>query len=189
MDAILESWKSFIEKRCEVTGIDYNVKQNQKLKNYINHNLDDGLPEINYDHFDYILILDVIEHLKDPENFFVELKEKLKNNSKAKVLISTPNIAFFIMRFMLLFGKFNYGSRGILDKTHTRLFTFSSFSSLVRQSDYNVLKTFGVPAPFRLAIGENLLSKFLETFNILLIKLSKKLFSFQIFLVINLIHL
>ena len=174
-----------IEKKCEVTGIDYNVKQNQKLKNYINHNLDDGLPEINYDHFDYILILDVIEHLKDPENFFVELKEKLKNNSKAKVLISTPNIAFFIMRFMLLFGKFNYGSRGILDKTHTRLFTFSSFSNLVRQSDYNVLKTFGVPAPFQLAIGENFLSRFLETLNILLIKLSKKLFSFQIFLVIK----
>ena len=46
------------------------------MKNYINHNLDNGLPEINYDQFDYILILDVIEHLKDPENFFVELKEK-----------------------------------------------------------------------------------------------------------------
>ena len=89
------------------------------------------------------------------------------------------------MRFMLLFGKFNYGSRGILDKTHTRLFTFSSFSNLVRQSDYSVLKTFGIPAPFRLAIGENFLSKFLETFNILLIKLFKKLFSFQIFLVIK----
>ena len=131
------------------------LNKNQKLKNYINHNLNDGLPEINYDQFDYILILDVIEHLKDPENFFVELKEKLKNNSKAKVLISTPNIAFFIIRLMLLFGKFNYGSRGILDKTHTRLFTFSSFSNLVKQSDFNVLKTFGIPAPFQLAIGEN----------------------------------
>ena len=76
MDAILEKLGSLlIEKKCEVTGIDYNVKQNQKLKNYINHNLDDGLPEINYDQFDYILILDVIEHLKDPENFFVELKK------------------------------------------------------------------------------------------------------------------
>ena len=81
------------------------------MKNYINYNLDDGLPEINYDQFDYILILDVIEHLKNPENFLVELKKKLKNNSKAEVLISTPNIAFFVMRFMLLFGKFNYGSR------------------------------------------------------------------------------
>ena len=107
----------FIKKNCEVTGIDYKVNQNQKLKNFIEQNLDDGLPEINYDQFDYVLILDVIEHLKDPESFLIELNKKLKNNLKVKVLISTPNIAFFIMRLMLLIGNFNYGSRGILDKT------------------------------------------------------------------------
>lgn len=174
-----------IEKKCEVTGIDYNIKQSQRLKNYVNYNLDDGLPEINYDQFDYILILDVIEHLKDPENFLVELKKKLKNNSEAKVLISTPNIAFFVMRIMLLFGKFNYGSRGILDKTHTRLFTFSSFLNLIKQSDFSISKIFGIPVPFQLAIGKNFLSKLFERFNILLIALSKRLFSFQIFLVIK----
>ena len=175
----------FIKKNCEVTGIDYKVNQNQKLKNYIEQNLDNGLPEINYDQFDYVLILDVIEHLKDPESFLIELKKKLKNNLKVKVLISTPNIAFFIMRLMLLIGNFNYGSRGILDKTHTRLFTFSSFSSLVKQSDFNILKTYGVPAPFQLAVGRNSLSKFFEKLNVLLIKLSKRLFSFQIFLEIK----
>ncbi len=174
-----------IEKKCEVTGIDYNIKQNQKLKNYINYNLDNGLPEINYDEFDYVLILDVIEHLKSPENFLIELKKKLKNNSKVKILISTPNIAFVIMRLMLLFGKFNYGTRGILDKTHTRLFTFSSFSNLVKQSDFNILKIIGIPAPFQLAIGGNFFSKFLEILNIFLIKLLKGLFSYQIFLVIK----
>ena len=89
------------------------------------------------------------------------------------------------MRLMLLIGNFNYGSRGILDKTHTRLFTFSSFSSLVRQSDFNILKTYGVPAPFQLAVGRNSLSKFFEKLNVLLIKLSKRLFSFQIFLEIK----
>ena len=174
-----------IEKECEVTGIDYNVRQNQKLKDYVEHNLDNGLPEMNYDKFDYILILDVIEHLKDPENFFIELKKKLNNNSKVEILISTPNIAFFIMRLMLLFGKFNYGSRGILDKTHTRLFTFSSFSNLVKQSDFSILRTSGISAPYQLAIGKNFLSKFFETINLLLIKISKRLFSFQIFLVIK----
>ena len=109
----------------------------------------------------------------------IELKKKLKNNLKAKVLISTPNIAFFIIRLMLLIGNFNYGSRGILDKTHTR------FSNLVRQSDFSILKTYGVPAPFQLAVGSNFLSKFFEKLNILFIKLSKRLFSFQIFLEIK----
>ncbi len=89
------------------------------------------------------------------------------------------------MRLMLLFGKFNYGSRGILDKTHTRLFTFSSFSNLVKQSDFSILRTSGISAPYQLAIGKNFLSKFFETINLLLIKISKRLFSFQIFLVIK----
>ena len=43
----------FIKKNCEVTGIDYKVNQNQKLKNYIEQNLDNGLPEINYDPVSY----------------------------------------------------------------------------------------------------------------------------------------
>ncbi len=175
----------FAKKNCEVTGIDLQVSENQKIKNFITQNLDDGLPEIDYDDFDYILLLDVIEHLKNPENFMIKLKNKLKNNSKAKILISTPNIAFFVIRFMLLFGKFNYGSRGILDKTHTRLFTFSSFSNLVNQSDFTVLNTHGVPAPFQLAIGNNFFSKLLTKINVFLIKLSKRLFSFQIFLIIK----
>ena len=89
------------------------------------------------------------------------------------------------MRIMLLFGKFNYGSRGILDKTHTRLFTFSSFLNLIKQSDFSISKIFGIPVPFQLAIGKNFLSKLFERFNILLIALSKRLFSFQIFLVIK----
>ena len=86
---------------------------------------------------------------------------------------------------MLLFGKFNYGSRGILDKTHTRLFTFSSFSNLIKQSDFGISKIYGIPAPFQLAIGENFFSKLFEKLNILLIALSKKMFSFQIFFVIK----
>ena len=175
----------FAKKNCEVIGIDLQISENQKIKNFITQNLDDGLPEIDYDDFDYILLLDVIEHLKNPENFMIKLKNKLKNNLKAKILISTPNIAFFVMRFMLLFGKFNYGSRGILDKTHTRLFTFSSFANLVNQSDFTILNTHGVPAPFQLAIGNNFFSKLFIKINVFLIKLSKRLFSFQIFLIIK----
>ena len=32
---------------------------------------------------------------------------------------------------MLLFGQFNYGKKGILDATHTRLFTFRSLDELL----------------------------------------------------------
>ena len=34
----------------------------------------------------------------------------------------------------MLFGQFNYGKRGILDMTHTRLFTFRSFRRLLEEA-------------------------------------------------------
>ena len=71
----------------------------------------------------------------------------------AQAVVSTGNVAFIIVRLMLLLGQFNYGKRGILDLTHTRLFTFATFSRLFEQSGFDVLEMRGVPAPFPLAVG------------------------------------
>ena len=60
---------------------------------------------------------------------------------------------------MLLFGSFNYGKKGILDKTHTRLFTFSSFKKLVGYN-FEILETKGIPAPFPLVFKINCLEKY-----------------------------
>ena len=56
---------------------------------------------------------------------------------------------------MLLLGHFNYGRKGILDRTHTRLFTFNSLRELFEQTGYKVLEMRGIPAPFprSLAMG------------------------------------
>ena len=148
-------------KNCKVTGIDvFDKNQIKELDNYIKSDLNDSLPELNYEELDYILILDVIEHLKDPELFMSRLKKKLKYNEKVIILISTPNVAFIVIRLMLLIGMFNYGSRGILDRTHMRLFTFSSFNNFIEQSNFKIRKIYGIPAPFELALGNNIISKF-----------------------------
>jgi hypothetical protein len=82
---------------------------------------------------------------------------------------------------MLLLGQFNYGKKGILDATHTRLFTFRSIRELFRQSGYRVLEMRGVPAPFPKALGDNALSRLLLRLNSMLIRLSRGLFAYQIF--------
>ncbi len=82
---------------------------------------------------------------------------------------------------MLLLGQFNYGKRGILDISHTRLFTFSSLRALFEQAGFEVLRTQGIRAPYPLAIGNNLTSKFLLSLNTALIRISRGLFSYQIF--------
>jgi Methyltransferase domain len=132
--------------------------------------------------FDYVLMMDVVEHLSSPEQFVHRLREALKF-SQAKVIVSTGNIGFIITRLMLLLGQFNYGKRGILDITHTRLFTFSSLHRLFEQCGFRVLETRGVPAPFPLALGNTRLSRLLLRLNHLAIRISKGLFSYQIFIV------
>ena len=168
------------KKNCNVVGIDKTNNDNKDLHEFIFHDLNLGVPSIDYSKYDYILILDLIEHLNNPEKFLKDLKDKLKNNNKAKIVITTPNIAFIIIRVMLFFGQFNYGKRGILDKTHTRLFTYTTLKRLVIQSDFLLVSSKGIPAPYPLAIGENFFSKCLTNLNLLLIKISKSLFSYQI---------
>ena len=101
---------------------------------------------------------------------------------RPEIIISTANIAFLITRFMLFFGHFNYGRRGILDRTHTRLFTFESLNELLEQAGYKIMEVRGVPAPYPRALGGNSLSRALIAINQVLIKLSPGLFSYQIFI-------
>jgi len=79
------------------------------------------------------------------------------------------------------YGQFNYGKKGILDATHTRLFTFRTLIDLLKQSGYNIFEVRGIPAPFPLAIGNNFISRFLLRVNQALLHVSKGLFSYQIF--------
>ena len=80
---------------------------------------------------------------------------------RPEVMITTANIGFAVTRLMLLFGQFNYGKKGILDATHTRLFTFRSLHELLDQSGYKVLEVRGIPAPFPKALGTNIVSSLL----------------------------
>lgn len=169
------------KKNCNVIGIDNSLNCKNTNVKYLNHNLNLGLPDLEYENLDYIVFLDVIEHLHDPEFFLDNLYSKIKKNEKIEIFISTPNISFIIMRFMLLLGYFNYGKKGILDKTHTRLFTFDSFKKTIENSNFKIESIKGIPAPIPLAIGENLISKILIKFNDILIKLWRRMFSYQIF--------
>ncbi len=118
-------------KQCTVDGIDTTVAVEPGLNEFYLHDLNAGLPQLEFEKYDYVLMLDVIEHLARPETFLDQLRQAFGSNPDAEILISTANIGFFIPRLMLLIGQFNYGRRGILDMTHTRLYTFSSFERVV----------------------------------------------------------
>ena len=170
------------QKQCYVAGVDIIAPEPGLLDTFYAHDLNRGLPDIRFEDYDYTLLLDVIEHLQQPDDFLVAMRSAVARNPKAEILISTGNVAFIVVRLMLLMGQFNYGKRGILDLTHGRLFTFGSFRRSLEQAGFVILETKGVPAPFPLAIGDNAASRFLLTVNRLLIALARGLFAYQIFM-------
>lgn len=171
-----------VAKGCRVTGMDQYVPNVSPVDgvHFIEWNLDREEFPVDVSKFDQIMMLDIIEHLKEPERFMDELRFAALCK-RPEVIITTANIGFFITRLMLLAGQFNYGRKGILDATHTRLFTFRSLSELLDQAGYKLLEIRGIPAPFPKAIGNNWFSRLFVRANELLIRLSKGLFAYQIF--------
>ena len=169
------------EKRCYVTGVDTNPVKDGTLDEFRIWDLNKGVPAIEADQYEAVVMLDVIEHLNRPESFLEELRQRLSVNPSIELIISTGNVGFFITRAMLLMGQFNYGKRGILDMTHTRLFTFGSLKRALKQAGFDILETRGVPGPYPLAIGDNRVSRILLSINRLLIPFWRGLFAYQIF--------
>jgi 2-polyprenyl-3-methyl-5-hydroxy-6-metoxy-1,4-benzoquinol methylase len=173
--------RELVRKGCQVTVVDEREPDMGEGVPVVRQDLDDP-PQFDPKRYDYLLLLDVIEHLKQPEVFLDRMRAKVDWAPKTLVL-TTPNIAFVVQRLMLLFGQFNYGKAGVLDFTHTRLFTFRSLQRLLVDAGFRIIEVRGVPAPFPKVLGEGLLGKAAVRANLALIRLSKTLFSYQIFVV------
>jgi SAM-dependent methyltransferase len=131
--------------------------------------------------YDQVFLLDIVEHLDEPERFLEELRFAARRH-RPEVVIAAANVGFILTRLRLLLGQFNYGRRGVLDRSHRRLYTFGSLRTLLEQSGYRVLEVRGVPAPFQLKAGNGWLSRWLLRCNEGLLRLSRGLFSYQIFM-------
>lgn len=170
------------KKGCFVAGIDRNplvIKENYDI--YYQRDLDFIEFDFDMQNYDHVLLLDIIEHLSFPEFFLDKLRLRF-GLKQPKIIITVPNIGFFINRLQLLLGNFNYGKEGILDKTHKRLFTFSTIKKNCRQSGYIIEKVRGIPAPFPKALGNNFFGYLLLHINRGLIALWRGLFAYQIYL-------
>jgi glycosyltransferase involved in cell wall biosynthesis len=176
--------REFVKKGCRVTGIDRLIAHDPVPAGdarFIRWDLDRGEFPVDVSEYDQIFLLDIIEHLKEPARFMDELRFAALCK-RPEVVLTTANIGFAATRLMLLLGQFNYGSRGILDSTHTRLFTFASIRALLQQSGYKILEMRGIPAPFPKALGNTVLARTLLRINSALITLFPRLFSYQVFI-------
>jgi glycosyltransferase involved in cell wall biosynthesis len=129
--------------------------------------------------FDAVFALDVLEHMKVPERAARQIFAVMKPGGK--LYASTGNIAFWPIRAMLFLGLFNYGRRGILDLTHTRLFTVPSFQRLLRDAGFRIdsARCFGPPIE-DLSRGHSGLLRLMDRTSSLLARAWPRMFGYQI---------
>ena len=169
-------------KNCLVQGIDIIHKRFVKIKNYQRRDLNTlKFKKLN---FDYVLLLDILEHLDSPEKFLKRIKDNILHK-KNILIISVPNIANIAIRLMLLFGKFNYTERGILDKTHKKFYTLDSIKKTITKEGFFVKKVYYIPIPFPLFVKNQYLSVMLMYIYNIFTQFFGSLFSYQFLLIVR----
>ena len=99
--------------------------------------------------FDAVVCADVLEHFARPEMLLECVRAWLKNGGV--LFASIPNVANISVRLALLFGRFRYADRGILDRTHVTFFTLASAKDLLERSGFRIRAVEATAMPYELA--------------------------------------
>lgn len=86
---------------------------------------------------DFVILGDVIEHLKEPDIFMSKLNKIISDSTL--LIVSIPNIQYYETFLQLLSGHFPRRERGVFDKTHLRWFTNKEFRKMVGK-EYDIVK-------------------------------------------------
>ncbi|MCP5042180.1 MAG: glycosyltransferase [bacterium] len=169
------------ERGVEVTGVDLVEPPQGCLDHFEKADLGEPLPLDALD-TDMVLMLDVIEELSSPEQFLLDLRNRsralLPGQEAPLVVVVTPNVAFISNRIALLFGRFNYTDRGILDIQHRRLFNRVALRRTLGDCGYVIEKLLPVGIPWEAVIGGRL-GRFLQRTTNLLARIWPSAFAFQ----------
>lgn len=88
-------------------------------------------------YFDSLLMSEVIEHLRDPWGTILRLRSHLKPG--AWVIAGSPNVAHHSVLRMLINGRWDYSSEGVMDRTHLRWFTPRTYRELFEGCGFDVI--------------------------------------------------
>jgi 2-polyprenyl-3-methyl-5-hydroxy-6-metoxy-1,4-benzoquinol methylase len=138
--ATLRWVKTFFPK-AETTGVELNPEMLGELQENADvaliGDIDACLPKLKT--YNLILLLDVLEHLKDSTGTLQKLSRLLE--PEGRVIVSVPNLAHFSVSLpLLLKRRFDYQDAGILDRTHLRFFVEDTAIKLLNDANLIVRK-------------------------------------------------
>jgi len=79
--------------------------------------------------FDYVVFADVLEHVPDPEAVVRRYLPYL--SSGGRVVVSVPNMRFYLVLLRLGSDRWAYTDSGVRDRTHLRIFTRRSLLAML----------------------------------------------------------
>jgi 2-polyprenyl-3-methyl-5-hydroxy-6-metoxy-1,4-benzoquinol methylase len=85
-----------------------------------------------------MMLLDVVEHLLQPQELLACLSAWALENSSPMLMVSVPNVAHFDIAFRLLCGRWIPTETGLLDSTHIRFFTEETLANLFERTGWEV---------------------------------------------------
>ena len=127
-------------QECIVNGVEVDEGAIEEAKKNLDNvsaaNLDDPCASKYGKKYDCLVFADILEHLQNPWGVF--LQETLRLEDHGTIIISLPNIANDLIVSDLQKGLFRYAKAGILDITHLRFFTKTSFSTFLAAHDFKI---------------------------------------------------
>jgi 2-polyprenyl-3-methyl-5-hydroxy-6-metoxy-1,4-benzoquinol methylase len=145
--------EQLVARGCSVTGIELDQRAARRAERFCQQVIvgdleQTDLPPETAD-FDIVLCGDILEHLRNPARALAKLRPVLR--PQGRLVLSTPNIANWAIRVSLAAGRFDYGERGILDRTHTHLFTRKALLQCLASAGFEpVTVDYTVPLPHTL---------------------------------------
>lgn len=135
----------------QMTAVEIDTRSHTSLHEIYNEVVAD-LDSLQGQDFDWIVALDILEHLPNPEEYLKNLRRLLAPGGK--ILLSVPNVAHWSVRFPLFFfGSFEYRSLGIMDASHLYFFSRKRFATLCASlSETKVAEFSSSIEPFELAL-------------------------------------
>lgn len=95
--------------------------------------------------FDVVLMLDILEHLMNPDEVLARVASVLADGGWG--ILSIPNVTHVSLRLSLLQGRFRYTDTGLLDRTHLRFYDREGLDALLADAGWAMFDIARVTRP------------------------------------------
>lgn len=133
-----------------VVGVDRakHEELGDRLDEFVEADIEEDLPAEVGVGFDVVLAVDVLGHVRDPETMLRRAATRLRPGGT--VYVGVANFGHWYPRLRVAAGRFDYDTRGILDRDHLRFFTRRSARRTFEAAGLELRHTQPVGLPVKL---------------------------------------